>query len=256
MPKESNKAEILWEALRKGIHFPADLEGGLELAEGYRLQMEMLERSIASGESLAGWKLAFTSALSRKMFRSESLGMGYLLHSRRFSDGEEFPSDDLINPLVEAELCFIMGATLKGGGITREMIMPALHSVAPAFEILERRGDLAGDLPLGIADNIFQWGFVTGSPLEPLPEDFDPGKIRVEIIVNGEVKGEALGAEVMDDTLASIAWLANQLAEFGQPLAKGQSVMSGTFVPPIPLKKGDQIQARFSGLGGVSAVIT
>lgn len=63
---------------------------------------------------------------------------------------------------------------------------------------------------------------------------------------------QASGDAVMGDPYASLAWLANKLAEYGRSLEPGQYVMSGSFTRQFPLQAGDQAQTRFSGIGTVA----
>lgn len=246
-------ADILWEAMERGIHYPEELRGGLELEQGYQLQQEMLRRLEAGGDPQAGWKLAFTSETSRKAFGSKGAGLGFLLGSSAHSSGHQYSHDSLISPLIEVELCFTIGRPLRGPGVEKGDVQGSLAGVAPALELLERRGDLAADLPLGVADNIFQKSFVTGEGTRPLPTGFDPGAVVAQVRRNGRLVKSCLAAEVMDDQLQSIAWLANRLAGFGRGLEEGMRIMCGTFIPPEPVKKGDLWEADFAGIGKVTA---
>jgi 2-keto-4-pentenoate hydratase len=56
----------------------------------------------------------------------------------------------------------------------------------------------------------------------------------------------------MGNPYASLAWLANKLAEFDRGLAAGQYVMSGSFTRQFPLVPGDVAETRFSGIGEVT----
>jgi 2-keto-4-pentenoate hydratase len=124
--------------------------------------------------------------------------------------------------------------------------------MAPAFEIIEKRGDFAADLNVSLADNAQQRAYVTGSAV-PMPAGFDLATVAAEISVNGAASERALGREVLGTPAASIAWLANKLAEFGLVLEAGMKVMSGSFTRQYPLSRGDRIEARFDPVGPVRA---
>src|SRR5262249_18623282 len=136
---------------------------------------------------------------------------------------------------------------------TREQVRAAVDSVAPAFEIVALRGDLAADLPLGVADNVSQWAFVTGPAIRPYPRELALGQVTVEILTDGQPVARLRGAEVIDDQLQSRAWLANQLAGYDRAWEAGQRVMTGSFNPPAPIHAGERWEARFSSLGAVTA---
>ena len=59
--------------------------------------------------------------------------------------------------------------------------------------------------------------------------------------------------EVLGTPAASIAWLANKLAEFGLALESGMKVMSGSFTRQYLLNPGDRIDATFTPVGTVRA---
>ena len=125
-------------------------------------------------------------------------------------------------------------------------------AVAPAFEIIEKRGDFAADLNVSLADNAQQRFFVTG-PAVPVRADTDLAAVSVEIRVNGAAAERALGREVLGTPAASAAWLANKLADFGLALESDMRIMSGSFTRQYPLSAGDRIEARFEPVGMVTA---
>ena len=81
----------------------------------------------------------------------------------------------------------------------------------------------------------------------------DLAEVTLDLSVNGVVQERARGAEVLGTPVASIAWLANKLAEFGRRLEAGARVMSGSFTKQYDVNRGDAVRARFEPLGLVSA---
>jgi 2-keto-4-pentenoate hydratase len=137
--------------------------------------------------------------------------------------------------------------------VTVEAARAAIATVAPAFEIIERRGDFAGDLDLALADNSQQKAFVTG-PAQPLRGDRALYDSAVEIVVDGVVTERAHGSPARTgDPVAAVAWLANKLADFGRRIEAGQRIMSGSFTRQYPLARGARIEARFDPYGTVAA---
>jgi 2-keto-4-pentenoate hydratase len=103
----------------------------------------------------------------------------------------------------------------------------------------------------GLADNAQQKAFVTG-PTTPLGV-VDLAAVKLELSVNGLVQERALGEEVLGSPVASIAWLANKLAQFGRRLEAGTRVMSGSFTKQYNVNPNDVVEARFEPIGLVSA---
>ena len=61
----------------------------------------------------------------------------------------------------------------------------------------------------------------------------------------------AAGAAVMGHPAASVAWLANQLAEQGEGLRAGQIVFSGGVTAPVPVVPGGSVTFEFDQLGAI-----
>jgi 2-keto-4-pentenoate hydratase len=246
-------AKIVFQAAANGRHYPEELHGQLDVPGGYRTQQAVLALHQAAGEEQAGWKIGFTAPAVRAHFHSDSPVFGYLLASRGFASGLSFSFADMINPALESELCFTLGRPLKGPGVTAGQVAEALAAVAPAFEIIEGRGDIGAQLGLGIADDVLHWAWVTGAELRPYPRTLKLGTVRAEITRNGETVVDALGQDVIDNQLESIAWLANAAADYGASLKVGQRILSGSFSPPLPIARGERWETRFAGVGSVAA---
>jgi len=245
-------SEAIWKLHQSGVHFPEPWVGKLSLDEAYRVQQEILKRKLGQGSKQAGWKVGLSATVARDMFGAQSPVFGYLLESNRHRSGHSFALAGMTNPLVESEVLVVLGKDLAGPNVTPEMARAAVKEIAPAFEIIERRGDMRVDLPLGVADNVMQKEFVVG-PARPLTPGEDLGEVRVEVWINGKMADSVLGREAMDNPIHSLAWLANSVHRFGGALKAGQCILTGTFTKPNAVSPGDRIESRFSGLGTVSA---
>jgi len=81
------------------------------------------------------------------------------------------------------------------------------------------------------------------------------GQVAVDILMYGQTISRLVGAEVIDDQLQSLAWLADQLAHYGVALEAGQQVITGSFNTPLPIHQGERWEARFSSVGTVSTAV-
>ena len=243
--------DAIWAGHRRGQHHPAEWQGRLSMADAYQVQLGLLERYVAAGERHAGWKVGLTAKAMQEQQRVHEPVFGFLLASGQHDSGAVFAFRDLIAPGFENELCITMGRTLTGPGITLEQARAAIAEVAPSLEIVEKRGDFTADLHLALADNAQQKAFVTGAGRSP--GDLDLAAVSVEVRVNDASLDRALGAAVLGTPVASIAWLANKLAEFGRRLEAGARVMSGSFTRQYPLSAGDRVESRFEPIGTVRA---
>jgi len=244
---------LLWPSAQQWAPPAAALQKTLSLTDSYRVQLGVLARWQAAGETLAGWKIGASAAAARKMLGLQAPMSGYLLASRQLSSGQSFHHAALRRPVIESELCFTLGKRLAGPGVDSNQAASAVSAVAPAFEVVAMRADMRADMPLGVADDVAPWGYVTGTARSPYPRALDLGQIGVEMKRNGETIEQVLGNDVIDNQLDSIPWLANHLAQYGMALEPGQRIMSGSFPKPTPIAKGDRWESIFSGVGNVSA---
>jgi 2-keto-4-pentenoate hydratase len=176
---------------------------------------------------------------------------GFLLQSGHRHSGHVFRHAELISPGFENEICITMERTLRGPGVTFEQARAAIREIAPALEIVEKRGNFSADLPLTMADNAQQKAFVTG-PAIPLGS-IDLAAASVSVYVNDALREQASGAEVMGNPIHSIAWLANKLAEFDVALEAGQRVISGSFTRQHALTAPARVRSVFLPVGEVEA---
>jgi 2-keto-4-pentenoate hydratase len=247
----SAATESIWHHLQEGRHYPPEWGGRLQMQDGYRIQLGILERYVAGGERHAGWKVGLTAAAMRAQHNVHEPCFGFLLDSGNQPSGHVFRHAELIQPGFENEICITLGETLRGPGVTFEQARRAIREIAPALEIVEKRGNFSADLPLTMADNAQQKAFVTGSPI-PLG-DIDLARAMVTVYVNDAVRDQASGAEVMGNPINSIVWLANKLAEFGRALEEGQRVISGSFTKQYALETPARVRSVFDPVGVVEA---
>ena len=244
---------LLWQATQNNESPGAALHKQLTMDDAYRVQLNIVARRQAAGENLAGWKIGLSAASARRAFGLSAPVFAPLFAQRHFSSGNTFNHEAIRKPLIESELCFTIGRRLAGPGVTPAQVLAAVSAVAPAFEVIDMRVNMVEDMPLGVADDVAQWGYVTGAALSPYPTTLDLGAITVEMKRNGDVFARVVGKDVIDNQLESIAWLANHLATYGLALEPGQQIMSGSFTKPTPVSKGDRWESIFSSVGSVSA---
>lgn len=220
-----------------------------DLDDALRLQLEVLEALLASGEELAGWKIGLTSERVRQRLGREERPFGYLLASGVHESGERVELE-AVSPAagVEPELCFEMGTTLPAGDVTPEQARGAVARVNAGMEINAFRSDGSSFESL-VADDLAQWGIVVGSG-GPITADFSSSAVDAVMTCDGREEATARGAEVIDDHFVSLAILANTLGRFGRRLEAGQRVITGSF-SAHKVKQPGHWHARFSGVGEV-----
>lgn len=240
-----------WACRQRGVYYPPQWFDKLTLDQACRVQLGLLDKSIATGARQVGWKVGLTAAAIREQFRVHEPVFGYLLESGRLDSGAQIELADWQGAGFENELCLRLGKPLRGPGVDVAAARAAVSGCHPAMELVENRGDFSAQLAVAVADNVQQRAFVIGAEV-PLDASADLAAVRCEVDINGKQVAQATGDAVMGDPYVSLAWLANKLAEYGRGLEAGQYVMSGSFTRQFPLAAGDAAQTRFAGVGTVT----
>jgi 2-oxo-hept-3-ene-1,7-dioate hydratase len=251
-------AEALLEAEREGrqIGLLSAAHPDVTLDEAYAVQAALVARKKASGAKVIGWKIGLTSRAMQQQLAIDTPDSGVLFDDMAFEDGATVPAGRFIQPRVEAEIAFVLKAPLKGRVTCAEVIAATAH-VVPSLEILDtriRRVDPATGAVRKIfdtvADNAANAGIVMGRQRHA-PQDFDLRWVGAILKRDGVVEETGLGAGVLDDPVTGIIWLAERLAQYGQGLAAGEVVLSGSFIRAVEAPSGSRFHADFGPFGSV-----
>lgn len=254
-PEEQSLVEATWKGLQGG-DFPQEVvEGSLELETAYRVQLGILERQLAAGRRLAGWKAGNPPPPVRAALGDQVMLSGPLLADGLRESGSEVPADTP-GLLLEVEVGLSLGSDLEGPDATAAQARAAVASIDPCFELVGGRlpklslERIKGFVAVGMGN----FGVVQGSGLSPVPEAFDPGGLSTELWIDGS----RTEAPAMDGSAGSplqvLADLANHLARFGQRIEAGQRVITGARVVRMDCAPG-QYEGRIAGLGNVNVTL-
>lgn len=254
MPSVTDLSEVVWRGAVAGGYDATDLAGRLTVRDAERVQLAVLDRHRATGDTLAGWKIAATSGRGRNAFGPGVRPFGFVLGSRVFSSGSTVELRRINRPGLETELCFRVGARLAGD-VTAKDVRNALAAVAPAFEINEDRVVTPErDLGVIVADNLKQWGIVVGPEVKPLPQTLEWETLVSTIHHDGDMLERVVARDHIDDHFASIAALARELSVFDLALDPGALVITGSFTRQDVSGPG-QFRGTFEGLGDVEVAL-
>jgi 2-keto-4-pentenoate hydratase len=244
-------AGLLHSALRNGTEFPASLNRTMTMDDAYAAQFLLLDLQKQSGEQQVGWKVGLTAKAMQEQQGMHEPVFGHLLASGHLSSLANLPFDSLISPGFENELCLRLKSELSGSDISFDEAAAAIDAVAPAIELIEKRGVFKDDLALAMAGNAQQRAFITGDFI-PFTADMNLATVAVTVCINGAEKETALGAEVLGNPVHSVIWLAEKLAQFGRSLKSGDMIMSGSFTKQYDLAKADRVDVTFTDFGTAS----
>lgn len=222
--------------------------------EAYLVQREFVERLSETRGSLGGYKIAYTSALMRETSGIAAPCSGLMFADTIVNSPAELDGADYVGLAIECEVGVVLATEVPASGApyTRESIAPHIESLATAFEVVDRR---PGGAPEGadvavsaIVANIHNGGAVLGPAVTDW-QGIDLASSRGTMSVNGSQVGEGLGSDVMGHPIEALVWLANSLAERGESIWAGATVITGSIIPPVPLSSGDRATISIEGLG-------
>jgi 2-keto-4-pentenoate hydratase len=225
---------------------------GITIADAYNIQLGNINTKLGRGDVIVGKKIGLTSQAMQEMFNVKEADYGHLLNSGVILEGQPVSTGKLIQPRLEAEICFLLKHDLIGPGVTTANVLAAAEGVMPAFEIIDSRyKDWKIKIQDTIADNASNAAAVIGGKLTKA-KDLDLRLIGMVYEKNGEGAATAAGAAVLGNPAQAVAWLANTLAQYGITLKAGEFIMAGALTAALPIKAGDNFTASFDRLGSVS----
>jgi 2-oxo-hept-3-ene-1,7-dioate hydratase len=246
------------ERSRRQIGLLSLVHPGMTMDDAYAVQAAWVAMKTATGRRIVGHKIGLTSKAMQQALGIDIPDSGILFDDMLFGDGATIPAGRFIQPRVEAEIAFVMKADLTGPHVTAADVLAATDHVQPSLEILDTRilrvdptTRKSRTIVDTIADNAANAGLVLGGRRID-PRSVDLRWVGAIVSRDGEVEETGLGAGVLNDPAAGIAWLANRLAEHDDVIRAGEIVLSGSFIRPIEAPPGAEIVADFGPWGTVS----
>jgi 2-oxo-3-hexenedioate decarboxylase len=225
----------------------------LDVETAYAAQWAGVQAKLDAGEALVGAKLGLTSRIKQQVMNVDSPLYGWVTSGMLVPYGEPVDLSRFIHPRVEPEIAFLLGRDITTPA-TVTSVLAATDSVFAAIDVLDSRyADFTFTLPDVVADNASAGAFLLGPAAVPPAQLGNLALVGCVLRVDGEVVSTAAGAATMGHPAASVAWLANQLAERGdkRSLTAGMLVFSGGLTEPVHLTPGRSVTAELDGLGAV-----
>jgi 2-keto-4-pentenoate hydratase len=246
-------AERLEEAVRTGTPCPPvrDLIGSADVELAYAVQQRLVERRLAAGARVVGRKIGLTSPAVQAQLGVDQPDFGYLFDDMDVSTAGPVPAGHLLQPKIEAEIAFLLGADLVEGDLGPEQVRSAVASATAALEIVDSRV-ADWDITFGdtVADNASSGLFVLAGESVSLA-DFEPVEATMQLWLDDEPVSQGKGSDCLGDPLVALAWLARTARDLGDPLRAGQVVLSGALGPMVATPPGSRVRAEIRGLGAV-----
>jgi len=231
---------------------------GLDVADSYAIQSQMVQRRIDAGEHVVGKKIGVTSLAVQQMLGVYEPDFGQLLSGMVYRNGDTIRLDSLIQPRAEGEIAFVLKDELVGPGVTAVDVLRATHYVVPCFEIVDSRID-DWDIRIvdTVADNASCGVYVLGdTPADPFEVDLALVGMTIDVQRPGDAEPKLFttgaGASVQGSPVNALAWLANRLGALGIPFRAGEVILTGSLSAMAWLREPQTITCSFSDLGACS----
>ncbi|WP_214370550.1 2-keto-4-pentenoate hydratase [Pseudonocardia sp. H11422] len=236
---------------RKAIAQFSDNHPDFDLDTAYRAQQAFVQAKLDAGERFVGYKLGLTSKNKQRAMGVDAPLYGRVTSGMVATYGDPIRLDRFIHPRVESEIAFLLARDIEPPA-TVTSVLAATEVVFGAVDVLDSRYEgFRFTLTDVVADNASAGAFYLG-PINRRPADLEDLRLLGCVVrVGGEVAMTAAGAAVMGHPAASVAWLANQLADEGERLRAGQLVFSGGVTAPVAVVAGGSVAFEFDGLGTI-----
>lgn len=229
----------------------------MEIEDAYKIQSEWMDIKKAEGRSVVGHKIGLTSKTMQRAMNISEPDYGCLLDDMVFEPDSKIDSTQFLDPRIEVELAFVLKHKLEGADLTIEDVLKATDYIVPALEIIAARSFRVNPVSGyrrgvrdSISDNAANAGIVLGSQ-HFKPDELDLRWVGAIMSKNGDVEETGLAAGVLNHPAFGIVWLARKYAQYNIALEPGQIILSGSFTRPVPIGKGDVIDADFGSAGQI-----
>ena len=245
-------AHWMWEARQRRLPYrnlPDDLRPA-SIAQAYAGQEAYYRLAESTYGAVAGAKIATTTKVMQALMGIDHPCGGAIFSRTIHRSPARLHAADFVNLRIESEIALQLGADLPASRApwTRERVTQAVAAALPAFELIEdRNADYASTEAWSlIVENCWNGGIVTGTPKRVAPDDL------VGVAGRLTLGGKLIGEGAAEDPCATLAWLANHVAERGRDLKAGMVVITGSLIPTESIAPGQRAQFTVEGLGDVA----
>lgn len=227
----------------------------LDVSDAYQIQQAWVAHRLEQGDKVVGRKIGLTSRVMQQQLGVNEPDFGTLLQQLELPTEKGVATASMrrfIQPKVEGEIAFLLAEPVAGPGASVLDVFRATKAVAAAIEIIDSRvRDWRIELIDTVADNASCGAFVLGA-WNTRWRQHDLSLTGMALYVDGELVATGAGAAAWGHPAASVAWLANKLADFGQRLEAGDVVLSGSLGPAVAVGDGNRVRLELDGFETIS----
>jgi len=240
-------ARWMWDARQRHDPYrnlPAELRPASSV-EAYAAQEAYYRLAEPEYGAVAGAKIATTTKVMQQLMGINHPCAGAIFAHTIHASPARLRTADFVNLRIECEIALKLHADLPAHGApwSRDAVAPIVADAMPALELIEDRNAnySAAEAYSLIVDNCWNGGVVTGAPRRVKDLIGISGKLTIDGKIIDEGKSE--------DPYATLAWIANHLAERGRDLKAGMVIITGSIIPTISISRGERAVFAVDGLG-------
>src|ERR1700756_5487920 len=249
-------AQWMWDARARRLPYrnlPDELRPA-SIAEAYTAQEAYYRLAEPVYGPVGGAKIATTTKVMQQLMGIPHPCGGAIFSRTIHHSPAKLRAGDFVNLRIESEIALKLGVDLPAfrAPWTRAAVAPAIAAAMPAFELIEdRNADYAKTEATSlIVENCWNGGAVVGTPKRVSLDDL------VGITGALTLGGKLIGEGAAEDPCATLAWLANPVAERGRDLKAGMVVITGSLIPTVSIAPGQRAVFAVHGLGEVTMDVT
>ncbi|UGY94314.1 2-keto-4-pentenoate hydratase [Streptomyces gobiensis] len=241
---------------RKPVQTITQGASGVSLSDAYEIQREQLDRWVADGARIRGFKVGLTSVAAQREMNVREPVLGQLTGSMFLPEHQPVDAAGFIQPRIEPALAFVLREPLRGPEVTVADAVRAVEYVLPALEISDSRirGWAASAVDMA-ADNACCGGVVLGGTPVAL-SDVDLRLCGCVLYRNGEVVATGAGGVVLGSPINALVWAANASRSQDVALEAGHVVLASAITKAIPAETGDTVTTTLAGVGSVTTFLS
>ena len=222
------------------------------VARGTERMLALRGERLAAGERAIGWKVGFGSPAAMEKLGTTQPLVGFLTDGTLLADGSSVEVGGWAAPMLEAEIAVHVAADL-GAGASPQDVREAIGALAPAIELADIDPPPADPEEI-LAGNIFHRAVILGAPVTEHPP---PGEVTARLVRDGEEVARTDTPAALTGDVFEIARLtAETVAAAGEHLRRGEVIITGSVVPPLPVASGQRLTAELEPLGSLTVQLS
>ena len=224
------------------------------MEDAYCLQFHNMERRLADGWKLAGYKVGVIAESAQCSMDTLQPVFGTLYDRMILRSGTKISLSNLNNPLLEVEVALVVKRPVREPIFTVKDAISYIQEGCIAFEVVSGRlNSTTPNATALIADGTAARFAVLGEQKLSGETLADLQRGEVKLLLNGEIIESGNLSIIFGTPLRSFVWISNMLLAHGRILQEGNIVMTGSATRAVPIRNCGQYCGTNEKLGTVEA---